>query len=40
MKFFWYTFEDGYRECVAGYDRVEMQHMVAKHGKVVAMVPA
>lgn len=35
MKFYWFEFEDGYRECTRGYDRIEMQHMQAKHGKLV-----
>ena len=33
----WYKwiFEDGYFEICKGYDKVEMQHMVAKHGKLI-----
>jgi len=33
--FYWFTFEDGYRECVRGYDRIEKQHMIHRHGKIV-----
>jgi hypothetical protein len=33
--FYWFTFADGYCECVRGYDRVEKKHMEMKHGKIV-----
>ncbi len=33
--FYWFTFADGYRVCVRGFDRVEMQHMVREHGKLI-----
>ena len=33
--FYWFTFEDGYSTCTRGFDRIEMQHMVLKHGKLV-----
>lgn len=39
-KFYWFTFADGYRECVRGYSRLELKHMERKHGKVVRMVAA
>ena len=32
--FFWYTFQDGYRICVAKLDKVELMHEVRKHGQV------
>jgi hypothetical protein len=33
--FYWFTFEDGYSTCTRGFDRIEMQHMILKHGKLV-----
>lgn len=33
--FYWFYFEDGYRECCRGYDRIEMVNMVAKHGRLI-----
>lgn len=32
---FVYTFADGYRCWCAGFDKVELQHAEAKHGKLV-----
>lgn len=38
MRFYWFIFADGYRTCCAGLDRVEMQHLVNAHGKLVKKV--
>jgi hypothetical protein len=38
--FYWFTFEDGYRECTRGYGRNERAHMERKHGKIVDKTPA
>jgi hypothetical protein len=38
--FYWFTFADGWRECTRGYDRLEMRHMIHKHGKLVSKTPA
>lgn len=38
--FYWFIFEDGYRECVRGYSRVERMHAERKHGKIVKKVLA
>ena len=40
MKFYWFTFADGYRECRRGYDRVEKAAAVRAHGKIISKVPA
>lgn len=40
MKFYWFTFADGYKTCCRGFDRVELKHEVLKHGKLVSKVPA
>ena len=39
-RWYWFTFADGYRECCAGYDRIEKMHAERKHGKIVSKVPA
>lgn len=39
MKFYWWTFADGYRTCCAGFDRVEMMHEVERHGELVCKEP-
>ena len=33
--FFKYTFADGYEVVCMGFDKVELQHEIARHGKVV-----
>ena len=38
--FYWYVFEDGYRVCVRGFSRTELEHEEQKHGKVVRMEEA
>lgn len=38
--FYWFTFEDGYKVCAKGFDKVEMGWEVYKHGKLVSKVPA
>ena len=38
--FYWYTFADGYRCCVRGFDRVELRAAERKHGKLVNKTPA
>ena len=38
--FYWYTFADGYRCCVRGFDQVELRAAERKHGKLVNKTPA
>lgn len=38
--FYWFTFADGFRKCCAGYSKVEMQHEVLRHGKLINKVRA
>ena len=40
FKYYWFTFEDGYSTCTRGFDRIEMQHMVLKHGRLISKVLA
>jgi hypothetical protein len=37
-KWYWFTFEDGYRCCVRGFSKIELSHEVAKHGKLISKV--
>ena len=37
-KWYWFTFEDGYRCCCRGMSKIEMSNEVAKHGKLVSKV--
>ena len=36
--FFWFHFMDGYRACVRGFSRTELEHEEARHGKLIRMV--
>lgn len=38
--FYWFFFEDGYRLCTRGMDRVEKTHEIRKHGKIVKVEKA
>lgn len=38
--FYWFEFEDGYRTCTRGFDRVEMKREVMKHGRLISKTPA
>ena len=38
--FYWFIFTDGYRCCARGFDRIEKQHIIAEHGKIVSKVRA
>ena len=38
--FHWFYFADGYRVCVRGFSRNELEREEAKHGKLVRMVVA
>ena len=40
IKYYWYTFEDGYKCCVRGFSENELKVEIAKHGKVVRVVKA
>ena len=40
MKFYWFTFEDGYRYCTRAMDRAERAAAIRKHGKIISKVPA
>lgn len=35
MKYYWFTFEDGYRVCVRGFSNQELKIEEMKHGKLV-----
>lgn len=37
-KWYWFTFEDGYRCCVRGLSKAEMFQAVANHGKLISKV--
>ena len=37
---FKFTFADGFQIYAHGLDRVEKQHLIAAHGKLVSKVPA
>lgn len=34
-KYFWFTFEDGYRVCVRGFSKQELSVEESIHGKLV-----
>jgi hypothetical protein len=38
--FFWFHFMDGYKVCVRGFSRIELEHEEARHGKLIRMVAA
>ena len=40
MKFYWFTFADGYQVCVRGFSAQERRVEEAKHGKIVSKIPA
>ncbi len=40
VKFYWFTFADGYRTCVRGFSAQERRVEEAKHGKLVSKTPA
>ena len=40
MKFYWYTFTDGYSCCVRGFSKQELRVEERKHGKLVGKVAA
>lgn len=40
MKFYWFIFEDGYRCCVRGMDKLELAAEVRKHGKLIRKTEA
>lgn len=40
MKFYWFIFADGYRECTRGYSKTERAHAERAHGKIVRKVLA
>jgi hypothetical protein len=35
MKYYWFTFADGYRVCVRGFSTQELRVEERKHGKLV-----
>jgi hypothetical protein len=37
-KYYWFTFEDGYRVCARGFSRQEIAVEESKHGKLVSKV--
>ena len=39
-KFYWFTFEDGYRCCVRGLSAQERRVEERKHGKLLQKIPA
>lgn len=40
MKFYWFTFADGYRFAAPGMSRVERAAEERRHGKLISKVPA
>ena len=40
MKFYWFTFADGYQCCVRGFSAQERRVEERKHGKIVGKVLA
>lgn len=38
MKFYQYTFADGYKVCTRGFSAQEMRVEVRKHGKLISKV--
>lgn len=40
MKFYWFTFADGYEVCTRGFSAQEMRVEVRKHGKLISKIPA
>lgn len=40
MKWYWFTFADGYQVCCMGMDRIEKAAEERKHGKLVSKKPA
>lgn len=40
MKFYKFTFADGYVVIARGFDRVEKAAEIRKHGKIISKVPA
>jgi hypothetical protein len=38
--FFWFHFMDGYKVCVRGFSRIELEHEELRHGKLIRMVAA
>lgn len=39
-KYYWFTFADGYKECVRGYNTTEKKWAELKHGKIISKVLA
>lgn len=39
-KFYWFTFEDGYRVAVRGFSKQELRVEEYKHGKLISKVLA
>lgn len=39
-KFYWFTFEDGYRVCTRGFSAQERRREESKHGKLLQKIPA
>lgn len=35
MKYYWFTFADGYRVCTRGFSKQELQAEENKHGKLI-----
>lgn len=35
VKYYWFTFADGYRECARGFSKLELSVEERKHGKLV-----
>lgn len=40
MRFYWFTFADGYQLCARALDRVERAAEVRKHGRLISKTPA
>jgi len=40
VKYYWFTFADGYRVCARGFSTQELRVKEAKHGKLVSRTPA
>lgn len=38
--FYWFTFADGYSECVKGYSKQELKVIERKHGKLISKIKA
>lgn len=40
VKWYWFTFADGYQVCCRGMDRIEKAAEERKHGKLISKKPA